>query len=276
VSSVRIVLFGCFCTTLSFLGCASDPASGAGAGSEAAIDAPAPTAADRVHVSPESDARAIEIAQSVVERMGGWEAWDRTRYLKWRFFGRRLHYWDRHTGDIRIEGPFGGRDNPVEMTILMNVHSREGRAWKEGVELRGDELAEALQTGYEVWINDSYWMVMPYKLLDPGVTLKYAGERAMEDGRAADVLELTFDSVGVTPENRYEVYVARDTGLVEQWSFYEKAEDTEPGFTLPWTGWQRFGEVMLSTSRGRDADWAIEVPGALPESVFTSPDPVGS
>ena len=50
----------------------------------------------------------------------------------------------------------------------------------------GDDMVsvqEYLELGHRTWINDSYWMFMPYKLLDPGVTLAYAGERALEDGR---------------------------------------------------------------------------------------------
>jgi hypothetical protein len=272
----RLLLSCCLLATALVVGCGYGPEKGSTAATHDDAVTPAPTAAERVQVSAESDERAIEIAQAVMEQMGGWEAWDRTRCIKWRFFGRRLHFWDKPTGDISIEGPFGGRDNPVEMKILMNVHTREGRVWRDGVELEGDELVKGLQSGYEAWINDSYWMVMPYKLLDPGVTLKYAGERPMEDGRISDVLELTFDGVGVTPENRYEVFVARDTGLVEQWSFYRNAEDAEPGFTMPWTGWQRFGEIMLSTSRGRDADWEIEVMDEVPGAVFAAPGIVGS
>ena len=132
----------------------------------------------------------------------------------------------------------------------MNVHDKQGRAWEDGEAITDPEqLAAALQNGYEAWINDAYWVIMPFKLLDPGVTLKYAGERAIEDGRPADVLELTFNGVGVTPENRYEVFVAKDTGLVEQWSFYRTADATEPGFTLPWTDWQRFGRILIATKQ---------------------------
>jgi hypothetical protein len=66
------------------------------------------------------------------------------------------------------------------------------------------------------------------------------------------------------------VFVARDTGLVEQWSFYADAEATEPGFTLPWSGWQPFGDIMLATGKGRDMDWAIVVGEEVPAWVLGS------
>ncbi len=224
--------------------------------------------ADRVQVNPDSDPEAIELAQSVMEAMGGWDNWDATRYVSWSMFGGRRHWWDRQTGDIRIE--------MESALILMNVNTLEGRVWEEGEEIvHPDSLALRTEQGHRIWVNDSYWMFMPYKLLDPGVTLKSGGASSLEDGRAAKVLVLTFgDGTGYTPQNKYDVFVADDTGLVEQWAFYRNATDPEPGFTMPWADWAQFGSIMLSRSRGRDKDWNIAVHESLPASVFNSPEPV--
>jgi hypothetical protein len=271
-----LCLFVILCALLGLVGC-TRPSEEATESASEPVASPAPAAADRVQVSPESDAEAIEIAQSVMEAMGGWEKWDQTRFLQWNFFGRRQHHWDRWTGDIRIAGPMQFRsEEPEEVLVLMNIHTKQGRGWDaDGNEITDAATLEALlATGHAVWINDSYWLVMPYKLLDPGVTLKLLGERPMEDGRPADVLQLTFaEGVGDTPENKYEVFVARDTGLVEQWSFFEEAGDSEPRFTMPWLNWQPFGDILLATGRGRDLDWAIAAPIELPESVFRNPEP---
>lgn len=222
-------------------------------------------------VSADSDPQAIEIAQRTIDRMGGWTAWSETRYIRWKFFGGRTHHWDRHTGDVRIEMS----SDDGEWLWLMNVVRGDGRVWRDGEELR--ERTEALDRGRKIWVNDSYWLVMPFKLLDPGVTLRYSGQRPTEDGRDADLLELTFgEGVGYTPRNRYEVWVARDSGLVEQWAFYRDAGDADPAFVLPWTGWRRFGRIMLATDRGRGKDWEIAVPDDVPATVFRDPAPVAS
>jgi len=220
----------------------------------------------RIHVNEGSSERAIEIAQATVQAMGGWDALDATRFVSWNFFGRRQHYWDRHSGDIRVESERDG----VNTIILMNIHTLKGRAFKDGRELSGDELAEMMENGHQAWVNDAYWMFMPYKLLDPGVTLKYAGERELEDGRPADVLDLTFaDGVGYTPQNRYEIFVARDSGFVEQWAFFSTADETEPRFTKPWADWRKFARIWLATDHGDDKDWDIAIHAVLPRSVFT-------
>ena len=175
--------------------------------------------------------------------------------------------------DIRIEGVDRETERPY--LILMNLRTRQGRAWKEGDPVTDpDELAAMLENGESAWINDSYWMFMPFKLKDSGVALKYLGEAAMLDGRQAEVLQLTFEAVGKTPENKYHVYVATDSGLVEQWDYYANAADEEPRFSSPWHNWQRYGQILLSDNRGESGHTDIAVLEALPPEVLTSPEPV--
>ena len=46
--------------------------------------------------------------------------------------------------------------------------------------------------------------------------------------------ELRFTDVGVTPNNKYRVWIDRESRLVSQWAFYADAEDAEPRFIGPW------------------------------------------
>jgi hypothetical protein len=214
-----------------------------------------------------SDPTAIQIADQVMQAMGGRPAWDTTRYLHWVFFGRRTHYWDKSTGDVRIEAG--------DQLVLMNINTKKGRAWEKGVEVtQPDSLAKCMQKGFAWWTNDMYWMFMPYKLKDTGVRLRSLGERPTKDGKPADVIEVTFAKVGLTPENKYDVYVDKATHLVTQWSYYEKSTDPEPSFTMPWHDWRRVGHIMLAADHGKGDPWVVATYDQLPPTVFTSPDPV--
>jgi len=196
-----------------------------------------------------SDPRAIELAHATMAAMGGWEAWQSVRTITWTFFGIRTHVWDRRTGDLRITMDRKDRRPPVR--IEMNLRTGEGRAWEGDVEVTGEaELAKFLDQGRSMWVNDSYWLLMPYKLKDAGVTLTWIGPGTTADGRAADRIDLTFEDVGLTPQNRYRVYVDRDTKLVSQWDFYAEADDEEPMFRTPWRDWRPFGPIRLSGDRG--------------------------
>ena len=213
-----------------------------------------------------AEEKAYRLAAASLEAMGGAEAYDKTRYLSWVFFGRRFHVWDKHTGNIRIEY----EDNKV---ILMNIHDKKGRAWENGVEITDAEtLAERMTWGYQVWINDSYWLVMPYKLRDPGVNLVYTRDDKMADGNDAYVLTMTFNDVGVTPENKYEVFINKGTMLVSEFAYYQKAEDEKPQFNRPWQNWAKHYDIMLSDTRGELSMAPVMVHKGLPTSVFENPE----
>ena len=194
-----------------------------------------------------SDPKAIAIADEVMEAMGGRKNWDNTRYISWDFFGRRSLLWDKWTGDVRIDNLDGA------FNILVNIHNLEGQAKDSGqVVTHPDSLVKRMKRGLEIWINDSYWLVMPFKLKDPGVTLTYVGEDSTQTGEAADLLELRFKDVGLYPQHKYRVWVNKETKLVTQWSYYPEASLEEPRFVNPWQEYQRYGNILLSGKRGEN------------------------
>lgn len=201
--------------------------------------------------------------------MGGRKAWDDTRYITWKFFGNRLHVWDKHQGDIRVE--WSPRNSEESYVALMNINTKQGRAWKDGAELEGEALEGALRRAEGAWINDSYWLVMPYKLKDSGVTLKYLGEKADPEGNACDVLELTFKEVGRTPQNKYHVFVDKASKMVVHWDFWRDKSVDEPRSLGPWNNWRKFGNIMLTDDHGRRKHTDVAVLESLPSSVFTDP-----
>jgi len=211
-----------------------------------------------------SDPKAIEVADQVMEAMGGRKAWDQTRYLSWNFFGARHLVWDKHQGLVRIEYP----DSSL---YLVDVNQTTGRVAKKGEELTiADSLQKELQKAERVWINDSYWLVMPFKLKDSGVTLKYQGLGQSEDGTPSHILKLTFKEVGVTPQNMYLVYVDTASNLVNQWAFYRTADQDSANFVRPWGNYQKHGEILLSDYRGERNLSEVHVYDSLPSEIFTS------
>lgn len=215
----------------------------------------------------ESDEKAMAIADEVMEAMGGRQAWDTTRYLQWNFFGRRTLLWDKQTGNVRI-------DVPGDTSIyLVNIYEDTGKVLLKGQDISAsDSVQTYVESGKSMWINDAYWLVMPFKLKDSGVTLKYLGQDTMQGGISADVLELTFAEVGRTPDNKYKVYVDLEDRLVKQWDFFTKYEDPKPRFTTPWQDYQTFGDLMLSGDRGGRQLSNIKVFTAVAESAFTDFD----
>ena len=210
-----------------------------------------------------SDEKSSAIASKVVEAMGGVTNYNNTKFIQWDFAQRKL-YWNKWTGDVRIESP---KDSLV---ILVNINTLKGKVFKAQEAVTEDEkLNQLLQKGKNWWINDSYWLVMPWKLEDPGVTLAYMNTETLPNGNTSDVLQLTFDSVGVTPENKYYVYVDQTDNLIKQWAFFTKFDDAAPRFTLPWDNYQKVGDILLSFNRSKFGPKNVEVSQELNPKLFT-------
>jgi len=60
--------------------------------------------------------------------------------------------------------------------------------------IEGDSLTKLMASAKRMWTNDTYWMLMPYKLRDPGVILKYDGE--VKDSTATTTRSLGLRSRG--------------------------------------------------------------------------------
>jgi len=192
-----------------------------------------------------SDAKAIAIADEVMEKMGGRQAWDAVEMIEWNFFGSRKHVWNKTANAVKINAL---RDS---MIIDLDMNDMTGDvAYYEGKVTKLD-TTQALARAEGWWINDSYWLVMPFKLKDSGVTLKYVGRDSTANGLIGDKLSLTFDGVGRTPQNKYEVIVTDEKRLVEEWRFYTNATDSIPRFTTPWQDYKQYGDILLSGDRGQ-------------------------
>ncbi|GLR19873.1 DUF6503 family protein [Portibacter lacus] len=63
-----------------------------------------------------------------------------------------------------------------------------------------------------------YWFTMMAKLLDPGLIYEYLGERKME-GNDYDVVKVTFDTKDDKPKDIYQLYINKESGIVDQFLF---------------------------------------------------------
>jgi hypothetical protein len=262
---------------------ACQPEGGSTGDGTPASQAPAPRSFDPARSDPE----AVRIADRVMTALGGADAWAATRFIYFTFavrqgeeeIARRTHLWDKVSGLHRVEGlDREGRAyviiHPVgaPAVLLASIDSEPITEVEKLIELK--------RQARELWINDTYWLLMPYKLKDPGVILAHEGEES-EGEEKWDVVRLSFDQVGMTPGDRYWIHVNQETGLVDRWAFVlqNMEPDAEPA-VVKWTNWRRYGQVMLSDTRTTVGGTRqvvfpdLAVFDALPETVFTSAAPM--
>jgi hypothetical protein len=233
-----------------------------------------------------SEPRAIELVDAMQRALGS-DAWDKVRYLRFDWVvergGQRVaafrHLWDRYDGRYRVEGKTQQGKN---FLALFNVNTRAGSAWEDGQKLEGEALRKALEFAYARYINDTYWLVQPMKLKDPGVRLAYAGIREL-NGRRHDVVHIWFDNVGLTPGDHYWIYLDPQSRRIARWAYFlESYKDRgaprlDAATPWDWTGWTKIAGVWFATDKVRDDAslriWfpAVRVLPAVEEKVFASP-----
>ena len=175
------------------------------------------------------DDAAMKLAKDIVHASGG-DQWGKVSRIRFTFNvigadGKpamvAAHDWDvrRGTDTVNWQGK--------TVTVDLNGKHDEGDA----------------KAAFGRWTNDSYWLLMPTKLLDGGVKLESKGQQDVE-GKKYDVLHMSFEHVGMTPGDQYNLYVDPETHLVQRWDYMPAPEKKTTG---TWEDYQQFGPLKLST-----------------------------
>lgn len=216
-------------------------------GGVAAAQAPAESAPPAV--AP-SDERARALVDEMIQAMGGQGSWEQARYLRFDWVveveGKEVahvrHLWDRYEGRYRVE--WTARDGK-KLAVLFNVNTRAGHVWVDGQPAAAEDEKKYLEAAYGRFINDGYWLLMPWKLKDPGVKLDYVGETEL-DGQTYDLLHVSFGQVGLTPGDQYWAYINRQTHLMDRWAYFLESFKDKGAPALekatPWR-WLRWEDV---------------------------------
>lgn len=199
------------------------------------------------------DAKADAVGRELIAAMGGEGAWEKARQFQFDFVvvkegkevARFAHAWDRYTGDYRLQGVDKAG---APYTVYFNANTRAGRVFVNGVEADGAERASRLESAYERFINDTYWLLAPWKIFDPGVHLAYDGEKPCPSGGTCDLLKLSFEDVGLTPKDVYWLWVTREGRHMIQWQYVLGGADEAPT-TAAWKDWQKLGGILLSLDK---------------------------
>jgi hypothetical protein len=225
---------------------------------------------------PAAEAGPATIVREMHAAMGGLDNWNDTRYVNFKFqVGQdgewrlsRSHLWDKWEGRYRLEST----DNEgVRSVVLFNVNTKQGKVYINGEELPAEQAQEQIDKAYGAYINDTYWLAMPWKWLEPGVRLKYDGEETV-NGEACDVVELSFDQVGLTPGDVYRAFVSKQSHLMIHWEY--KLQSGQEG-SWDWFYTETNGLKLAATHKqadGREITMGNPVASnEVDESLFIDP-----
>ena len=151
------------------------------------------------------------------------EAYEATNYLEWTFKSRHHYKWqkDQNICDIywknyRVQAHLDNRS-------MSKVYLGE-------IELQGTERDKLLNKAIDYFNNDSFWLVAPYKVFDPGVERSVVTQ---ENGEEA--LLVTYKSGGSTPGDSY-LWILNDNGKPTSFKMWTSILPID-GLPASWSDW---------------------------------------
>ena len=237
------------------------------------------------------DSKADSVAYRLMEAHGA-DAFASAPYLRFNFAfespkGTRMiarHLWNRTTGEYRVEWQGGQDSSYVALVNMQDVTDGvpSGDVYLNGEKLKGETAGKMRRQAYGRFINDTYWLLAPLKVFDPGVNRQYVADSSTA---THDVLHLTFGEVGLTPGDEYWLYVSKETGRLDRWAYHlQSMKDGDPPQAYDWTNYTTLeapeGMVVLANRKESvSADRALltnelALPSSPPDGAFSSPEPM--
>jgi len=137
--------------------------------------------------SEKADALAMKMLTAL-----NYKAYKETRFLEWSFASGKHHYrWDKEADTVFV----AWNDYQVQLNLKQ---SKKSSVTNNGVGIEGAEKQKLINKATSFFNNDSFWLVAPYKVFDPGTERSIV---SFEDG--TNGLLLTYTSGGNTPGDSY-------------------------------------------------------------------------
>ncbi|WP_343765077.1 hypothetical protein [Gangjinia marincola] len=190
-----------------------------------------------------SSTEADQLAQKMLTALN-YDAYKDTRYLKWTF-RKRDYVWDRENNLVDIKW-----DNTVvNLRILIPELSN---VFINGEIPSAKDKTEAIENAISRFNNDSFWLIAPYKVMDPGTIRSLVTLNESTQG-----LKVTYSTGGTTPGDSY-VWVL-DENYIPQ--YYKMWVDIIPvgGLKATWINFEEM-ESGARIAQKREIEGLMEIP----------------
>lgn len=167
----------------------------------------------------EADAIALRMLNSLE-----YKAYKDTRFVEWSFAKDKHRYmWDKEQQIVEVQW----EDYKVHLNLKDN---RKSKAIKNNTPLDNSQELEVVQKARTYFNNDSFWLVAPYKVFDPGTERRLVH---LKDG--TDGLLVTYTTGGDTPGDSY-LWILDSKGVPESFKMWVKIIPLG-GLEASWEGW---------------------------------------
>lgn len=145
--------------------------------------------------------------------------YDTLAMIRFTYPGGHSYEWNKAENMVRVQW----EENDVYLDLNQSI----------------EEFNSTEYQGYEYFINDSFWLVAPFKVRDSGVVRSVV---KVDEGRG---LLVTYTSGGVTPGDSY-LWILDDRGFPTAWKLWTSNVPIG-GLEFKWGGWVEKQDVWFST-----------------------------
>ena len=165
--------------------------------------------------NPKADALAQKVLKAIKH-----EAYKKTRYIDWSFATRRTYQWDKEQHRVEVLW------NDAKVLLYPN-DLEKSRAYLKGKEIENN--SSLVKRAQDLFNNDSFWLVAPHKLFEPGICRSIV----TIDGKEA--LKVHYTIGGTTPGDSY-IWMLDDQYMPTSYKMYVPSMNIK-GAEATWENW---------------------------------------
>ena len=149
------------------------------------------------------------------------DAYKNTRFLEWSFGGKRFFKWDKKNNIVDVSWD----------TIRVNLHTRNLEKSSVFLNKKEQEVANAalVKKAWDVFNNDSFWLVAPHKLFEKGII------RSIQKVDGKEALLVKYTKGGSTPGDSY-LWILDTTYVPKSYKMFVPSMKIE-GALATWDDW---------------------------------------
>ncbi len=135
--------------------------------------------------------------------------------------------------------------------VIYHTKSGKGIAYENGQELGDESAQKIIQKATAYFNNDSFWLISPFKLRDPGT------QRSIVQIAGKPALMITYSSGGTTPGDSY-LWILNEDYTPKAWKMWVSIIPVG-GIEISWEAWETFPTgLRLATSHKGLFDLKLE------------------
>lgn len=177
----------------------------------------------------ETGPRAEYLADKMLDALN-YNAWQALDAIAWSYPRGHNYIWDKQANLVSVSWD--------DYTVLLNPENKSGIVYSGKKELTKNKQ-QYLDQAFKYFVNDSFWLIAPFKARDPGTI------RKVVDYKGNDALLIQYSSGGVTPGDTY-LWILNEEGVPTAWKFWVSILPVG-GLEFSWEMWEDANGAKIST-----------------------------